>query len=79
MPGKHACTFGGNPVACRAGIAAIALGSATTALVFALLAHFVGAQAETFLKNPVLAGVSTLVLLFVAWRAYLRFLHRLRS
>ena len=23
VPGKHACTFGGNPVACRAGIAAI--------------------------------------------------------
>lgn len=62
-----------------AGITAIALGSATTALVFALLARFVGAQAETFLKNPVLAGVSTLVLLFVAWRAYLRFLHRLRA
>lgn len=58
---------------------AIALGSAVTALIFAALAHFVGAQAEAFLKNPVLAGLSTLVLLFVAWRAYLRFLKGLRS
>ncbi|HEX6883260.1 MAG TPA: small multi-drug export protein [Planctomycetota bacterium] len=60
-------------------VRAIALGSAVTALIFAALAHFVGAQAEAFLKNPVLAGLSTLVLLFVAWRAYLRFLKGLRS
>lgn len=60
-------------------VRAIALGSAVTALIFAGLAHFVGAQAEAFLKNPVLAGISTLVLLFVAWRAYLRFLKGLRS
>jgi uncharacterized membrane protein len=60
-------------------VSAIALGSAVTALTFAALAHFVGAQAEAFLKNPVLAGLSTLVLLFVAWRAYLGFLKRLRA
>lgn len=60
-------------------LAAIALGSSVTALLFAALAHFVGAQAESFLKNPVLAGISTVVLLFVGWRAYLRFLSRLRS
>jgi uncharacterized membrane protein len=62
-----------------AGVAAIALGSATTALIFAVLARFIGQQAKTFLENPVLAGISTLVLLFVGWRAYLAFLSRLRT
>lgn len=62
-----------------AGVAAIALGSALTAAIFAALAHFIGAQARTFLENPVLAGVSTLVLLFVGWRAYLAFLSRMRA
>jgi hypothetical protein len=61
------------------GVAAIALGSGITALIFATLAHFIGQQARTFLENPVLAGISTLVLLFVGWRAYLAFLSRLRA
>lgn len=61
------------------GLAAIALGSAVTALIFASLAHFVGAQAEGFLRNPVLAGVCTLVLLFAGWRAYLNVLGKLRA
>lgn len=61
------------------GVAAIALGSAVTALVFAALAHFVGAQAEAFLHNPVLTGLSTLVLLFAGWRAYLNVLGKLRG
>jgi hypothetical protein len=60
-------------------VLAITLGSIVTALLFASLAHFVGAQAEAFLKNPVLAGLSTVVLLFIAWRAYTRVLSRLRS
>jgi uncharacterized membrane protein len=60
-------------------VAAIALGSGITALIFATHAHFIGQQARTFLENPVLAGISTLVLLFVGWRAYLAFLSRLRA
>jgi len=62
-----------------AGVRAIALGSITTALIFALLAHFMGARAESMLKNPFLTAGSTLVLLFVAWRVYLGFLQRLKS
>lgn len=61
-----------------AGVRAIALGSFATALIFALLAHFVGAQAEAMLHNPFLTAGSTLVLLFVAWRVYLGFLQRLK-
>jgi uncharacterized membrane protein len=60
------------------GLAAIATGSAVTALLFALLARFVGDRAESFLKNPALTGLSTVVILFVCWRAYSGFLSRLR-
>jgi uncharacterized membrane protein len=60
-------------------VLAIALGSACTSVLFAALAHFVGAQAEAFLKNPVMAGIWTVVLLLVCWRAYLRVLSRLRT
>jgi len=62
-----------------AGVRAIALGSVVTALIFALLARFMGAQAEALLKNPYLTAVSTILLLFVAWRVYLGFLQRLKS
>lgn len=62
-----------------AGVRAIALGSVATALIFALLAHFVGAKAESMLKNPFLTAGSTIVLLFVAWRVYLGFLQRLKT
>ena len=62
-----------------AGVRAIALGSLTTALIFALLARFMGAQAEALLKNPFLTAISTILLLFVAWRVYLGFLQRLKS
>ena len=62
-----------------AGLRAIALGSFATALIFALLAHFVGDKAEAMLHNPFLTAGSTVVLLFVAWRVYLGFLQRLRT
>jgi len=62
-----------------AGLRAIALGSVATALIFALLAHFMGAKAEAMLKNPFLTAGSTIVLLFVAWRVYLGFLQRLKT
>lgn len=62
-----------------AGVRAITLGSVATALIFALLAHFVGAKAESMLRNPFLTAGSTLLLLFVAWRVYLGFLQRLKS
>lgn len=62
-----------------AGVRAIALGSVGTALIFALLAHFMGAKAEAMLKNPFLTAGSTIVLLFVAWRVYLGFLQRLKT
>jgi uncharacterized membrane protein len=62
-----------------AGVRAIALGSVVTAAIFALLAHFMGAQAEALLKNPFLAALSTILLLFLGWRAYLAFLQRLKA
>jgi uncharacterized membrane protein len=62
-----------------AGVGAIALGTIGPALIFALLAHFLGAKAEALLKNPMLAAGSTVVLLFIAWRVYLGFLQRLKN
>ncbi|MEQ1892362.1 MAG: small multi-drug export protein [Planctomycetota bacterium] len=62
-----------------AGVRAIALGSLATALIFALLAHFMGAKAEAMLRNPFLTAGSTIVLLFLGWRMYLGFLQRLKT
>lgn len=60
-------------------IAAIALGSASTATLFTLLAYFAGARAEEFLHSPVLAGGSALLLLLVLWRFYARVVSRLKG
>jgi len=61
------------------GVAAIAVASGWTALVFALMAHFLGAQAKVILQSPVLAGVSILVFVLVAWLLYSRFLKHLKG
>ncbi len=61
-----------------AGVAAIALGSAGTATSFALLATFVGEQAEILARSPVLVGSTVAVLLIIGRVAYLRILGRLK-
>ena len=55
-----------------AGIAAIAIGAAGTAVSFALLASFLGARAEALARSPALMGVSILLLVIAARVAYLR-------
>jgi len=60
------------------GIGAVALASAWTAGVFALLATFVGAEAESLLKNPVLVVATLVVAAAVAWFAYRRVLRELQ-
>jgi uncharacterized membrane protein len=59
-------------------LSAIALGSATTSTLFALLATLVGTRAEEFLRSPVLAGGSTLLLGLVVWHLYRRGIQRLK-
>lgn len=61
-----------------AGIGAVALASGWAAFAFAVLAYYVGEQAETMLKNPLLvAGVLGLAGA-LAWTAYRRVLSELR-
>ena len=61
------------------GVAAIAVASGWSALAFALMAHFLGAQAQAILKSPVLAGASLVLFVLVAWILYSRFLKRLKG
>ena len=61
------------------GVAAIAVASGWSALAFALMAHFLGAQAQVILKSPVLASASVLLFVGVAWVLYSRFLKRLKG
>ncbi len=61
------------------GVLAIALASGWSTLVFALLAHFLGQQAELLLKSPVLAGIMLILLVFVCWKVYSSFLKRLKA
>jgi uncharacterized membrane protein len=61
------------------GILAIAIGSAGTALVFALLAEFLGVQGEELVRSPLLIG-AILVLLVVGGRiAWVRITRELRK
>ena len=62
-----------------AGIGAIALASAWTALSFALLAHFLGDKAKVLLESPVLAGGVLVALIIGGSIAYLRILKRLKA
>lgn len=61
-----------------AGIGAVALASGWSAFAFALLAIFMGEQAETLLKNPLLvAGVIGLIGA-LGWTIYRRFMQELK-
>lgn len=62
-----------------AGIGAIALASAWSACAFALLAHFLGEQAETLLQSPLVAGFSLCLAALLGWLAYRRILAHLRT
>lgn len=61
------------------GLLAIALGSAGTAVSFALLAEFLGERAEDLARSPVLVGGSIVVLLVIGRAAYRRILGRLKE
>jgi len=60
------------------GVGAVALGSAVTGLLFALLAHFIGERAEDILRSPVLAALSVSAMLLFCRFAYLRVRDKLR-
>lgn len=61
------------------GVLAIAVGSAGTASVFALLAVMLGERAETLARSPVLVGAGVLVLVVGGRAAYLRVLGKLKE
>jgi uncharacterized membrane protein len=61
------------------GVLAIAVASGWSALAFALMAHFLGAKAEVFLKSPLLAGASVVLFVGIAWLLYSRILKRLKA
>lgn len=61
-----------------AGIGAVALASAWSACAFALLAYYVGDQAEAMLKNPVLVAGVLVGAAIVGWIAYKRVIRELR-
>ncbi len=65
-----------------AGLTAIATGSASTAIAFALLAQFVGERAEElidgFVKSPVLVGAILLVAVLLGRNAYRKVIGELK-
>lgn len=62
-----------------AGVAAIALASAWTAVGFALLAQLLGEQAELLLRSPLFVGTTVVVAGVIGWYAYQRLLAMLRA
>ena len=62
-----------------AGVVGIAIGSAGTALSFALLARFVGERAAEWAKSPFLIGLSVLALIVVGNVALRRIKRRLST
>jgi hypothetical protein len=61
------------------GVAAIAVGTAMVTVVFAMLAKFVGAEAEPMLKSPWLYVVGTIVLALIVWILWRKFRVLLRQ
>jgi uncharacterized membrane protein len=61
------------------GLAAIALGAASSAALFALLAIYLGQRAETLVSNPLVATAVTVAILLLAWLLWLRVRARLRT
>jgi len=62
-----------------AGVAAVAVGSLGTSLIFALLAQLLGEQAEALLQSPLLSGTLLLVLLLVGRLTWVRLRRRLKE
>ena len=61
-----------------AAVLAIALGSAITASLFAVLAQLVGQRAEDALRSPISAGISLTLLIVVGRLIYTRLTERLK-